>query len=599
MNQTLLIGGAIAGVVVAFFAGFALRARFGQSRLDSAERQAKGVLEQVGREAESLKRTAVLEGREDALRHKQQVEREAQQARTDQLSSERTFHEKEAAFSRRVELIEKKDRDQKKLEQDLARRETTVEERATELQRLVAEQTVRLERTAGMTAEEARAELVSRIENEARGEAARRTQEIRETAQRNAERDARKILTLAIQRYAGDHASESSVSVVHLPSDDMKGRIIGREGRNIRSFEIITGVDVIIDDTPEAVILSGFDPVRREIARMSLERLVADGRIHPARIEEVHGKVKLEVEQKIREFGEMACLEVGVHGIHPDLQNVLGRLQYRTSYGQNILRHSIETAHLAGMMAAEIGMDQKMAKRGGLLHDIGKAIDHDHEGTHPALGMELAARYGEPQPVLEAIGYHHDDYAGGTTESQVHRELASGISAPIGFKNGTDGNVRIAIDAILAAQRRHHFLSVHKNGQVAIVETRGNDDCHVILRGGKQPNFDAASIQDAADQLVNAKLRAKLMVDFSHANSQKDYRRQTAVGTEIARQIAAGDERIFGVMIESHLKAGRQDLVPGKPLVYGQSVTDGCIGWDDTVPLLSQLAEAVRTRRQR
>ncbi len=186
-----------------------------------------------------------------------------------------------------------------------------------------------------------------------------------------------------------------------------------------------------------------------------------------------------------------------------------------------------------------------------------------------------------------------------TTESQVHRELASGISAPIGFKNGTDGNVRIAIDAILAAQRRHHFLSVHKNGQVAIVETRGNDDCHVILRGGKQPNFDAASIQDAADQLVNAKLRAKLMVDFSHANSQKDYRRQTEVGTEIARQIAVGDERIFGVMIESHLKAGRQDLVPGKPLIYGQSVTDGCIGWDDTVPLLNQLAEAVRTRRRR
>jgi ribonuclease Y len=414
MNETLLIGGAIAGAVVAFFAGFALRARFGRSRLDSAERQAKGALEQAGREAESLKRTAVLEGREDALRYKQQVEREAQQARTEQLTSERAFHDKEAAFNRRVELIEKKDRDLKKTEQDMARRESAVEERAGELQRLVAEQTARLERTAGMTAEDARAELISRIESEARGEAARRTQEIRETAQRNAERDARKILTLAIQRYAGDHASESSVSVVHLPSDDMKGRIIGREGRNIRSFEIITGVDVIIDDTPEAVILSGFDPVRREIARLSLERLVADGRIHPARIEEVHGKVKIEVENKIRELGEMACLEVGVHGIHPDLQNTLGRLQYRTSYGQNILRHSIEVAHLAGMMAAEIGMDQKMAKRGGLLHDIGKAIDHDHEGTHPALGMELAARYGEPQPVLEAIGYHHDDYAGGS-----------------------------------------------------------------------------------------------------------------------------------------------------------------------------------------
>ncbi len=414
MNDALLAGGALLGAVVAFFVGFAVRAHLGKSGLQSAERQARGVLEAAGRDAESLKRSAVLEGREDALRYKQQVEREAQQARADQLSSERAFHEKESAFGRRVELIEKKERDLKRLEQDLGRRESEVERRSDDLQRLVAEQTVRLERAAGMTAEEARAELVSRIENEARAEAARRAQEIRETAQRNAERDARKILTLAIQRYAGDHASESSVSVVHLPSDDMKGRIIGREGRNIRSFEVITGVDVIIDDTPEAVILSGFDPVRREIARLSLERLVADGRIHPARIEEVHAKVKVEVEGKIRELGEMACLEVGVHGIHPDLQNVLGRLQYRTSYGQNILRHSIETAHLAGMMAAEIGMDQKMAKRGGLLHDIGKAIDHDHEGTHPALGMELAARYGEPQPVLEAIGYHHDDYAGGS-----------------------------------------------------------------------------------------------------------------------------------------------------------------------------------------
>ena len=238
--------------------------------------------------------------------------------------------------------------------------------------------------------------------------------EVREAAQRNAEREARKVITLAIQRYAADHASESSVSVVHLPSDDMKGRIIGREGRNIRSFETITGVDVIIDDTPEAVVISCFHPVRREIARLALTRLIADGRIHPARIEEIVAKVRTEVENQIRELGEMACLKVGIAGIHAELQNLLGRLHYRTSYGQNILDHSIEVAHLAGMMAAEIGMDQKMAKRGGLLHDIGKAIDHDHEGTHPALGMEAAQRYGEPQPVLEAIGYHHDDYAGGS-----------------------------------------------------------------------------------------------------------------------------------------------------------------------------------------
>jgi ribonuclease Y len=409
-----LIGGIVLAAVLAFPAGYLIRSRIGRSRLTSAERQARGVIEQAAREAESVKRDAVLEGREEALRHKQQVERETQSARNAQLAAERAFQEKEAAFNRRVELIEKKDRDLKRVEQDLGQREGAVTKRSDDLQRLIAEQTSRLERVAGMSAEEARAQLLASIESEARAEGSRLVAEIRDSAQRNAEREARKIITLAIQRYAGDHASESSVSVVSLPSDDMKGRIIGREGRNIRSFEIITGVDVIIDDTPEAVILSGFDPVRREIARQALERLVSDGRIHPARIEEVVAKVKIEVEAKIRELGEMACLEVGAHGVHPELQNTLGRLHYRTSYGQNVLRHSVEVAHLAGMMAAEIGMDQKMAKRGGLMHDIGKAIDHDHEGTHPALGMELAARYGEPQPVLEAIGYHHDDYAGGS-----------------------------------------------------------------------------------------------------------------------------------------------------------------------------------------
>jgi ribonuclease Y len=414
MNALGTIGGIVLGAVVMFGLGYLVRARLGRLRLESAESKAKQLAEQAEREAETVKRNAILEGREEALRLKQQVERETQAARTAMLSAERAFQEKEAAFVRRVELIDKKDRDLKRQEGDLATREESVASRNRELDALVREQTARLERVAGLSAEAARQELVATVESEARAEAARLVSEVRENAQRTAEREARKIITLAIQRYAGDHASESSVSVVHLPSDDMKGRIIGREGRNIRSFEVITGVDVIIDDTPEAVILSGFDPVRREIARLALERLVADGRIHPARIEEVVAKVRTEVEGRIRELGEMACLEVGIHGIHVELQNLLGRLQYRTSYGQNILRHSIEVAHLAGMMAAEIGFDQKLAKRGGLLHDIGKAIDHEQEGTHPALGMEVAARYGEPQPVLEAIGYHHDDYAGGS-----------------------------------------------------------------------------------------------------------------------------------------------------------------------------------------
>ena len=414
MNVTLWIGGIALGAVVSFFLGYLMRSRLGALRLQSAERQAAAVTDQSARDAEALKRNAVLEGREEALRLKQQLEREMLTARNNQLAAERAFQEKEAAFNRRVELIEKKDRDLKRLETDLGQREALVKARDVELDGLMQQQTARLEKIAGLSADEARAQLVTSIESEARADAARRVVEVRDAAQRNAEREARKIILLAIQRYAADHVSDSAVSVVHLPSDDMKGRIIGREGRNIRSFEIITGVDVIIDDTPEAVILSGFDPVRREIARLALERLVADGRIHPARIEEVVGKVRTEVEGRIRELGELACAEVGIHGIHPELQNLLGRLHYRTSYGQNILRHSIEVAHLAGMMAAEIGMDQKLAKRGGLLHDIGKAIDHDHEGSHPALGMEVAARYGEPEGVLEAIGYHHDDYAGGS-----------------------------------------------------------------------------------------------------------------------------------------------------------------------------------------
>jgi len=408
------IGVAALAAVVFFVVGYAIRSRLGQLRLQSAERQAATLTEQSAREAEQLKRDAVLEGREEALRLKQQLEREMLAARNNQLATERAFQEKEAAFNRRVELIEKKDRDLRRTENELTQREKDVTGRSDELDKLLKEETVRLERIAGMSADEARAQLISAIENDARAEASRRASEIRDAAQRNAEREARKVIVLALQRYAADHVSDTAVSVVHLPSDDMKGRIIGREGRNIRSFEVITGVDVIIDDTPEAVILSGFDPVRREIARLSLERLVADGRIHPARIEEVVGKVKAEVEGRIRELGETAAVEVGVHGIHPELQNLLGRLHYRTSYGQNILRHSIEVAHLAGMMAAEIGMDQKTAKRAGLLHDIGKAIDHDHEGSHPQLGMDVARRLGEPEPVLEAIGYHHDDYAGGS-----------------------------------------------------------------------------------------------------------------------------------------------------------------------------------------
>src|SRR5512134_3725714 len=310
MTFGMWVGVLAGGVVAAFALGWFVRSQLGRARLRSAEQRAQQVLEDARRDAEAAKRDAVLAGREEALAMKQDLEREMLQARNTQLETERAFQQKEAAFNRRVELIDKKDRELKRLETDLGAREGSVHARQKELDALVQEQTAKLARIGGLTPDQAREQLIATIENEARTDAAKRATEIRETAQRNAEREARKVIALAIQRYAGDHASETSVSVVQLPSDEMKGRIIGREGRNIRSFEVITGVDVIIDDTPEAVILSGFDPVRREIARLALERLVADGRIHPARIEEVVGKVKTEVENKIRELGEMACLEV-------------------------------------------------------------------------------------------------------------------------------------------------------------------------------------------------------------------------------------------------------------------------------------------------
>ena len=427
MDQMIWIGGAAVGAVVAFLVGYLVRARAGRNNLQSAERRAQSLLDQAQGEAEASRRNALLEGREEALRLKQQVERETQEARTTLLAAERAFHEKEAAFSRRVELIDKKERDLKRSETELRDRESAVQARDGQLDKLIAEQTGMLERVARMSAEEARARLMAEVENEAKAEAARHVTEIRETAQRNAEREARKIIGLAIQRYSADHVSEVSVSVVHLPSDDMKGRIIGREGRNIRSFEVITGVDVIIDDTPDTVVISCFDPIRREVARRSLEALIVDGRIHPGRIEEVVAKIRRELDQQLVEAGEQAAYDANVHGIHPELIKLIGRMKYRTSYGQNILEHSKEVAWIAGNMAAELHVDPELARRGGLLHDIGKVLTHESEGTHVELGVEMARKYGESAAVINCIHAHHDDVPHESTES-VLVQAADAIS---------------------------------------------------------------------------------------------------------------------------------------------------------------------------
>ena len=416
-NPTLLVAALGVLGVIASSAAFIFGRRSGQEGERQAQRVAKSSAEEltkriVGdaeREAESVRKSAVLSGKEELIKLREAWEVEARHRREEVEREERRADERENQLEKKVDMLEQRDRELGRRASDLGRKEKSVEGREQELEKLIADERRRLETLAGMSASEAKSELIARLEREAEADAANRLREIRETAKKNAEREARKIVALAVQRIASEHTSEISVSSVALPNDEMKGRIIGREGRNIRAFELATGVDVVIDDTPDTVVVSCFDPIRREIARLSLEKLVTDGRIHPGRIEEVVAKSRKEIETQIVELGEQAAYETGTHGLHPEVIKLIGRMKWRTSYGQNILDHSKEVAHLAGIMAAELGLDVAMAKRGALLHDIGKVLTHEHEGTHVQLGVEVATKYGEHPLVINAIAAHHDD----------------------------------------------------------------------------------------------------------------------------------------------------------------------------------------------
>jgi ribonuclease Y len=360
--------------------------------------------------SESIKKEITLEAKEEAHRLRGEVEREARERRAEITKSERRLIQKEESLDKKIENLEKK-------EEGLGRKEQKLLDKEAELDGFIAKQIEELERISGYTVEEAKKLLLSNVEKEVRTEASLLIKEIEGKAKEEGEKKAKEIITGAIQRCAADHVAESTVSVVPLPNDDMKGRIIGREGRNIRAIETMTGVDLIIDDTPEAVILSGFDPVRREIAKVALQKLILDGRIHPARIEEMVEKAEKEVNNIIKEEGEQATFEVGIHNLHPELIKLLGRLKYRTSYGQNVLKHSVEVAHLAGLMAGELGLDIKLAKRAGLLHDIGKAMDHEVEGTHVDIGMDVLKKYKETEAVINAMAAHHGDYEATSMEA--------------------------------------------------------------------------------------------------------------------------------------------------------------------------------------
>lgn len=415
------IVGLIVGIVAGSLIGFAYRKNIAEAKTMRAEEAVKKMIDDAQKRAETIKKETILEAKEEVLRLKNEQEQEFKTRRSELQQAENRLIQREEALEKKIAAAEQREEQASKKLKDAQQ----AEEAAL---KLLEQRQAELEMVARMTAEEAKQELLTSVENETRREMAMMIREIESKAKEEADKKARNIIAMSIQRCAADHVSETTVSVVPLPNDEMKGRIIGREGRNIRTFETTTGVDLIIDDTPEAVILSAFDPVRREVARIALEKLILDGRIHPAHIEEMVKKARKEVEVEIREAGEQAIFDVGIHNVHHEIIKLLGRLKYRTSYGQNVLKHSIEVAHLAGLMAAEIGANVTLAKRCGLLHDIGKAIDHEIEGSHSQIGADMAKKYNETNLVVNAISAHHGDIEPTSIEA-VLVQAADAISA--------------------------------------------------------------------------------------------------------------------------------------------------------------------------
>ncbi|MDL2285251.1 ribonuclease Y [Desulfovibrio sp. OttesenSCG-928-F07] len=405
-----MISGAIA-LVIGILVGTILHRHFGSKQLQNARELSQRILDEARKEAVAQKKEIVLQGRDEVLEYQHKIEQELKEQERELKTKDRKLQDYSEKLEERAQKTTDKEHEVLATEKEITRKERKLEEKEEQLRVKQQEQEYKLQEISGLTIEEARARLMAEIEDRTRHEAAKMMRVIETEAKESADRKAKEIIANAVQRYAGDYVGEQTVTAVSLPSEEMKGRIIGREGRNIRALEAATGVDLIIDDTPETVILSAYSPLRRQIAKMALERLIQDGRIHPARIEDIVKKVEQELEVQIKEVGEQATFDAGVHGIHPDIVRLLGQLKYRTSFSQNVLQHSLEVSSLCGMMAAELGQDVKRAKRAGLLHDLGKAVDHEVEGPHAVIGADIAKKYGESKEIIHAIQAHHEDVA--------------------------------------------------------------------------------------------------------------------------------------------------------------------------------------------
>lgn len=487
----------IAGL--AFYAGWRLNARSGQNKVISAEERAKKIIEDAEKDANASKREKLLEVKDEWYKKKHEFDSEANAKRNKLQAYEKQLNSREENVERKVELVSKKERDAQALRKEVDERLQRLKTREEEIERIIQEENIRLERVSSLTREEAKKLLIENLVEETKTESAQMLKEVRDQSRLEAKREAQKIIVQAIQRTAADHSAETTVSVLNIQSEEMKGRIIGRDGRNIRAFEAATGVDVIVDDTPEAVILSGFDPVRREVARVSLERLIADGRIHPARIEEVVEKVRKEVDEEIVHAGENALLECGLHGAHSEIVKHLGKMKYRSSYGQNLLAHSIEVSFLAGLMAAELGIDTQLAKRSGLMHDIGKTIDRSVEGPHALLGYELAKKYNEHHIVANAIGSHHEDIP-------MEHPIAALVQAADAISGARPGARRESIEGYIKRLEKLEGIAHSFPGVAQTYAIQAGREIRVIVENDK--------IDDAKADLLSHDIAKKIQQEL-------------------------------------------------------------------------------------